>query len=80
MLQLLSTVLLIAAGAPFALPGLVLLLGVFWWLYGYFMASMRQAKRIESVSRCGLWGLGSVFWGFVCAFVRCFLEVFSFPV
>lgn len=50
-LQLMSTIVLIAIGAPFSLPALVVMLGLFWALYGYFMASMRQAKRLEAVSR-----------------------------
>lgn len=50
-LQLMSTVLLIAVGAPFALPALVMMMGLFWMLYGYYIASMRQAKRLEAVSR-----------------------------
>jgi ABC-type multidrug transport system fused ATPase/permease subunit len=51
-LQLMSTVILIGVGAPFALPALLVMLGVFYWLYRYFMASVRQAKRLEAVSRC----------------------------
>eukprot|EP00775_Hariotina_reticulata_P014677 gene14677-14830_t len=50
-LQLMSTVTLIAVGAPFALPALVVMMGLFWMLYGYYIASMRQAKRLEAVSR-----------------------------
>jgi hypothetical protein len=34
------------------LPALLVVLGVFSGLYRYFMASMRQAKRLEAVSRC----------------------------
>ncbi|WIA43760.1 hypothetical protein OEZ86_010184 [Tetradesmus obliquus] len=51
MLQLSSTVTLIAVGAPFSLPALLVMLGLFWGLYRYFIASMRQAKRLEAVSR-----------------------------
>jgi hypothetical protein len=50
-LQLVSTVIMIAVGAPFALPALLVMMGVFYALYKYFMASVRQAKRLESVSR-----------------------------
>jgi hypothetical protein len=53
MLQLASTVILIAVGAPFSLPALLLMMGLFWALYRYFIASMRQAKRLEAVSRWG---------------------------
>jgi hypothetical protein len=56
MLQLASTVILIAVGAPFSLPALLVMMGLFWALYRYFIASMRQAKRLEAVSR----------WGCVC--------------
>lgn len=51
LLQLMSTVILIAIGAPFSLPALLVMMGLFWALYGYFMATMRQAKRLEAVSR-----------------------------
>jgi uncharacterized membrane protein len=50
-LQLVSTIVLIAVGAPFALPALLVMMGVFYALYRYFMASVRQAKRLEAVSR-----------------------------
>jgi hypothetical protein len=50
-LQLVSTVIMIAVGAPFALPALLVMMGVFYALYKYFMASVRQAKRLEAVSR-----------------------------
>ena len=43
---------MIAVGAPFALPALLVMMGVFYALYKYFMASVRQAKRLEAVSRC----------------------------
>jgi hypothetical protein len=46
-----STIVLIGVGAPFALPALVVILGLFSALYRYYMASMRQAKRIEAVTR-----------------------------
>jgi len=45
---------MIAVGAPFALPALLVMMGVFYALYKYFMASVRQAKRLEAVSRCVL--------------------------
>lgn len=50
-LQLVSTVIMIAVGAPFALPALLVMMGVFYALYKFFMASVRQAKRLEAVSR-----------------------------
>ena len=46
-----STIVLIGIGAPFALPALIVILGLFSALYKYYMASMRQAKRIEAVTR-----------------------------
>lgn len=66
-LQLVSTVIMIAVGAPFALPALLVMMGVFYALYKFFMASVRQAKRLEAVSRRvgmsrvvfeGKWGVG----------------------
>ncbi|KAK9802963.1 hypothetical protein WJX72_012534 [[Myrmecia] bisecta] len=51
MLQLLSTVVLIGAVTPFALPALVPILLLFYWLYQYFQASVREVKRLDAISR-----------------------------
>jgi hypothetical protein len=55
MLQLVSTLALIGAGAPFALPALVALMVVFYRLYHVYQASMIQIKRLDATSR---WGRG----------------------
>ncbi|KIY96167.1 hypothetical protein MNEG_11796 [Monoraphidium neglectum] len=51
MLQLVSTLALIGAGAPFALPALVALMVVFYRLYHVYQASMIQIKRLDATSR-----------------------------
>lgn len=53
-LQLVSTLALIGAGAPFALPALVVLMLAFYRLYEVFQASMMQVKRLDATSRCNL--------------------------
>ncbi|PNW84295.1 hypothetical protein CHLRE_04g228650v5 [Chlamydomonas reinhardtii] len=50
-LQLVSTLALVGAVAPFALPALVVILAAFYWLYQYFQASVRQVKRLDAVAR-----------------------------
>ncbi|KAI8474713.1 MAG: hypothetical protein J3K34DRAFT_518016 [Monoraphidium minutum] len=51
LLQLVSTLVLIGAGAPFALPALVVLMLAFWRLYDTFQSSMMQIKRLDAMSR-----------------------------
>ncbi len=50
-LQLVSTVVMVGVVAPFALPGLVVVLALFYWLYLYFQTNARQVKRLDAVSR-----------------------------
>ncbi|CAL8468910.1 g8451 [Coccomyxa elongata] len=51
LLQLASTIVLIGVVTPFALPALVPILLVFYFLYQYFQASVREVKRLDSISR-----------------------------
>ncbi|KAL3160420.1 hypothetical protein ABBQ32_010743 [Trebouxia sp. C0010 RCD-2024] len=50
-LQLTSTIILVGVTTPFALPFLVPILLLFYFLYQYFQASVREVKRLDSISR-----------------------------
>lgn len=55
MLQLLSTITMIGVFTPFTLPCMVPILLLFYFLYIYFQASVREIKRLDSVSRSPLY-------------------------
>lgn len=50
-LQIGSTVIMVSLIAPLALPPFIVILLCFWLLFTYYQATMRQVKRIESISR-----------------------------
>lgn len=50
-LTLMSTLIMVAVVAPFALPALVMVLGAFYFLYVHFQNCSRQVKRLDAVSR-----------------------------
>ncbi|DBA70095.1 TPA: hypothetical protein ACH3X2_012257 [Trebouxia sp. C0005] len=50
-LQLTSTIILVGVTTPFALPFLIPILLLFYFLYQYFQASVREVKRLDSISR-----------------------------
>ncbi|CAK0780401.1 hypothetical protein CVIRNUC_005040 [Coccomyxa viridis] len=51
MLQLISTIVLIGIVVPLALPALLPIMLFFYLLYAYFQASVREVKRLDSISR-----------------------------
>lgn len=55
-LQLVVTIVLIGIYTPLALPMLVPIMLLFYWLYVYFQTTVREIKRLDSLSRSPVYG------------------------
>eukprot|EP00803_Ostreobium_quekettii_P010076 evm.model.scf_1807.1 EVM.evm.TU.scf_1807.1 scf_1807:280-13061(-) len=55
-LQLITTIILIGIFTPLALPFLVPIMLLFYWLYVYFQTTVREIKRLDSINRSPVYG------------------------